>query len=342
MRIVEQDALVRALAVRPARARPCCRYCARLAPRLDEFTRTCGRREFCGEGHRDGGPCRMSAKCEEREIGERHQRPAIQEAAAIAVKRCCLESAGDCHRHSCGRRTARHDPRRIVTFPCFIAGKAAAERIHRYATCLDWRLARLSGRRHNPKPAATLRLEHAPVKRFVTISGQSASIGNKIWRLAMAALQENRRIEQSAERIAPAELGMRRWSASGSIGSASGGLPLRSAIDPIRFPRLLPRMFIVQVRASLRSSTIRWSARRTSKPTAQASRARMSAISMVPGYGASLHDFYSFVVAGREPVAARGVMSFRQGIPPLRVGLSALADEQGRVCRIIGAAHYES
>ena len=164
----------------------------------------------------------------------------------------------------------------------------------------------------------------------------------------MAALQENRRVEQSAERIAPAELRdpaltgfWHHWLEK----RPEGGLPLRSAIDPIRFPRLLPRMFIVQVSGepAVFSYTLVGEENIEAHGSSFKGKDVRDLDGPWPGYGASLHDFYSYVVACREPVAARGVMGFLdKEFRRFESVYLPLADEQGRVCRILGAAHYSS
>lgn len=173
-------------------------------------------------------------------------------------------------------------------------------------------------------------------------------MGTEIRHLSMAALKENRRIEQSSERIAPADLRdpslialWRYWLDK----CPEGGLPLRSEIDPIRFPRLMPRMFIVNVVGE--PPVFSYALVGEENIEAHGSSFKGQDLRNLdgpwPGYGASLHEFYSYVAARRRPVAARGEMSFLdKGFRRFEAIYLPLADEEGRVCRILGAAHYSS
>lgn len=164
----------------------------------------------------------------------------------------------------------------------------------------------------------------------------------------MAALQENRRIEQSAQRIAPEELCdpalvafWQHWLEK----RPEGGLPLLSAVDPIRFPRLLPRMFIIQVTGE--PPVFSYTLVGEENIDAHGSNFKGQDVRDLdrpwPGYGASLHDFYSYVAAGREAVAARGAMSFLdKEFRRFEAIYLPVADEHGWVNRILGAAHYNA
>lgn len=123
----------------------------------------------------------------------------------------------------------------------------------------------------------------------------------------MTALTENRRIERSAERNAPGELRdpslvalWKHWQEM----RPEGGLPLRTAIEPIRFPRLLPRMFIIQVTGEppVFSYTLVGEENIEAHGSSFKGRDARDLDEPWPGYGASLHDFYSYVVARRDAV----------------------------------------
>ena len=162
----------------------------------------------------------------------------------------------------------------------------------------------------------------------------------------MAIPQENRRVEQSAHRIAPAELSdpalvalWRLWREN----RPKEGLPPRGSIDPIRFPRLLPNVFIIQVTGDLPVFT--YSLVGEENIEAHGSNFKGMDVrdldSHWPGYGASLHEFYSFVVAGREAVAARGAMNFiDKGFRRFETIYLPLAGCDGNVSQILGAACY--
>jgi hypothetical protein len=164
----------------------------------------------------------------------------------------------------------------------------------------------------------------------------------------MAALQENRRIEQSAHRIAPEDLRdpalvafWRHWLER----RPEGGLPLRSAVDPIRFPRLLPRMFVIQVTGDPQvfSYTLVGEENIDAHGSSFKCRDVRDLDDPWPGYGASLHEFYSHISARRDAVAACGAMSFLDKEFRLFEAIYLpVADEDGRVSRILGAAHYSS
>lgn len=164
----------------------------------------------------------------------------------------------------------------------------------------------------------------------------------------MAVLQEKGRVEHSASQIAPAELGdpalvalWRHWLEK----CPQSGLPLRGDVNPIRFPRLLPRVFIVQVAGDPPAFT--YSLVGEENIEAHGSNFKGRDIRDLdgpwPGYGASLHEFYSFVVAGRDAVAARGAMNFLdKGFRRFEAIYLPLSSGDGNVSQILGAAHYSS
>lgn len=164
----------------------------------------------------------------------------------------------------------------------------------------------------------------------------------------MALLQENRRIEQSSQLIAPGDLNdpalLAFWQHWQEV-RPEGGLPLRSDIDPIRFPRLLPRIFIVEVAGEPPAFCYTLVGQRNIEAHGASFKGKdvRDLDGPWPGYGASLHEFYSYVAAGRKAVAARGQMGFLdKAFRRFEAIYLPVADAQGRVSRIFGAAHYSS
>ncbi|MBX3446728.1 MAG: PAS domain-containing protein [Parvibaculaceae bacterium] len=153
-------------------------------------------------------------------------------------------------------------------------------------------------------------------------------------------------VQNGARLIAPAELGnaelrelWRYWLTR----QPAGRLPAYGDMDPIRFPRLLPRSFVIRVGRDPLSFTYTL----VGETNIEAHGANFKGQDVReldkrwPGYGASLHEFYTLVTGTADAMAACGTMDFLdRGFCQFEAVYLPLADEQGNVSRILGAAHY--
>ncbi|MBX3504494.1 MAG: PAS domain-containing protein [Parvibaculum sp.] len=153
-------------------------------------------------------------------------------------------------------------------------------------------------------------------------------------------------VQNGARLIAPAELSnaelrelWRYWLAK----RPGDRLPVYGNMDPIRFPRLLPRTFVIRVGREPVSFTytLVGEANIEAHGTNFKGRDVRDLDATWPGYGASLHEFYTLVTGKAEAMAACGTMTFLdRGFCHFEAVYLPLADEHGRVSRILGAAHY--
>lgn len=153
-------------------------------------------------------------------------------------------------------------------------------------------------------------------------------------------------VQNGARLIAPAELEnaelrelWRYWLAK----RPGGGLPAYGDMDPIRFPRLLPRAFVIRVGREPVSFTytLVGEANIEAHGTNFKGQDVRELDKRSPGYGASLHEFYALVTGKADAMAACGTMDFLdRGFCHFEAVYLPLADEQGSVSRILGAAHY--
>lgn len=160
--------------------------------------------------------------------------------------------------------------------------------------------------------------------------------------------KENRRVEHSATAISPCELGnaaLRELWAHWEERRPENGIPERPQVDPLRFPRLLPQIFILKVEENPPSFVYSL----VGEANIEAHGANFTGLDVReldrawPGYGASLHDFYTFVAGGKRAVAVRGDMRFvDRGFRHFESVYLPLAGEEGETAQILGAAAYET
>lgn len=160
--------------------------------------------------------------------------------------------------------------------------------------------------------------------------------------------REDRRVEHSATAISPRDLGnaaLRELWAHWEERRPENGIPERPQVDPLRFPRLLPQVFILKVEESPTSFVYSL----VGEANIEAHGANFTGLdvreldSIWPGYGSSLHDFYSYVAGRKEGVAVRGNMRFvDRGFRHFESVYLPLAGKEGETAQILGAAAYDT
>ena len=120
-------------------------------------------------------------------------------------------------------------------------------------------------------------------------------------------------------------------------------MPGRDDIVPTAFPRLMPRMFMIRVEEgpSFTYSLV-------GAANIEAHGGNFTGMDVrdldrkSPGYGASLQRFYTSILEGRRPSAAEGSLGFvNRGFCRFAAVYMPLANAEGRVSHIMGAAAYE-
>lgn len=165
--------------------------------------------------------------------------------------------------------------------------------------------------------------------------------------MSMAA-GKSRRVEHSARLVEPDELSdpafgqlLHYWEAR------RGGrhIPARADIDPVHFPRLLPSIFMVRVD----HNPLAFVYSLAGGENVEAHGRNFTGMDVReldgwwPGYGSSLHDFYSLVVHGGVPLAASGTMNFvDREFRAFEALYMPLAAQDGDVGHIMGVALYGS
>ncbi len=155
-------------------------------------------------------------------------------------------------------------------------------------------------------------------------------------------------VERSAGIIVPGELRdpdlrglLRYWEER----CDDGCVPARADIDPLDFPRLLPRVFMVRVEHDPLSFVYSL----VGEENIEAHGYNFTGMDVReldrigPGYGSSMHSFYSLVSNGGRALAAAGNMSFvDRDFRAFEALYLPLASKNGRVEHIMGAASYGS
>jgi hypothetical protein len=162
------------------------------------------------------------------------------------------------------------------------------------------------------------------------------------------SFRENRRVEHSATAIAPRDLAdtaLRELWAHWEECRPADGIPARSQVNPLRFPRLLPQVFIMKVEESPTSFVYSL----VGEANIEAHGANFTGLDVRdlnktwPGYGTSLHDFYTFVAGRKKAVAVRGDMRFvDRGFRHFESVYLPLAGKEGETAQILGAAAYDA
>lgn len=122
-------------------------------------------------------------------------------------------------------------------------------------------------------------------------------------------------------------------------------MPTRDDIKPWRFPALLPRIFMIRVTQGPLAFTYSL----VGDENVEAHGLNFTGVEvrslddLKPGYGASMHDFYSRVYRRRKPMAARGTMNFiDRAFCAFESVYLPLADKSGAISHIMGAACYST
>ncbi|MBO6634462.1 MAG: PAS domain-containing protein [Parvibaculum sp.] len=160
------------------------------------------------------------------------------------------------------------------------------------------------------------------------------------------AAGKSRRVENSACLVEPGELSdpafgelLSYWEAR----RCGRDMPARADIDPVHFPRLLPRVFMVRVD----HDPLAFVYSLAGGENVEAHGRNFTGMDVRdldgwwPGYGSSLHEFYSLVVHGGVPLAASGTMNFvDREFRAFEAIYLPLAAQDGEVGHIMGAALY--
>lgn len=153
-------------------------------------------------------------------------------------------------------------------------------------------------------------------------------------------VEENARIVALDEVIDP---GLRELLTYWERKRAGRGMPAREDIVPTAFPRLMPRMFMVRVEEG---PDFTYSL--VGNANVEAHGGNYTGMNVrelddkSPGYGTSMHRFYSSIVKSRKPCAAKGSLRFvNRGFCGFAAIYMPLASADGKVSHIMGAAAYE-
>lgn len=160
------------------------------------------------------------------------------------------------------------------------------------------------------------------------------------------AVREDRRVERSSRLVPLGELDdpalgnlLRYWEARRN----GSDMPARADINPVHFPRLLPHVFMVRVDCD----PLAFVYSLAGDENVEAHGHNFTGMDVReldcwwPGYGGSLHEFYSHVVRCRKAVAASGTMSFvDREFRAFKAIYLPLAAPDGAVAHIMGAALY--